>query len=309
LQRVLSTVTLLGLLVATAAAFAITEHLKLIRSPVYGTLVSKVVSPVCHCPEGKATIRVRLRRPDTVTVTIQDSARHTVATLASAERKPRSQPVYFVWNGRTDTGAVAPDGVYNPQIYLADAHRTILFPNEITVDTKAPKVLSASVGKAAFTPGGRRTVAIHYVLSGRAHAIVYLGRHRLIRGRPSRPRSTVKWAGKLDGKTVARGVYVLSVGAVDDAGNVTPRAGRKQVTVVVRFIDVTPHVLRVRAGTRFSVRVETGAPRYTWRFGKLHGSRRRSVLRLRAPAKKGTYRLVVTEHGHTATAVVRVRAK
>jgi len=42
LQRVLTTVTLLGLLVATAAAFAITEHLKLIKSPVYGTLVSKV---------------------------------------------------------------------------------------------------------------------------------------------------------------------------------------------------------------------------------------------------------------------------
>jgi hypothetical protein len=309
LQRVLSTVTLLGLLVATAAAFAITEHLKLIRSPVYGALVSKVVSPVCHCKEGKATIRVRLRRPDAVTVTIQDAARHTVATLALAQHEPRSQPIYFVWNGRTDSGAAAPDGVYHPQIHLHDAHRTILFPNRIVVDTKAPQVVSASVDHKVFTPGGHRTVAIHYVLDGRAHALVYLGRHRLIRGRPSRPSGAIKWAGKLDGSTIAPGVYVFSVGAVDDAGNVTPPAGRKDVTVVVRFIDLSPHVLRVRAGARFSVLVETGARRYTWRLGKRHGTGRRKLLRLHAPTTSGTYRLVVAQHGHTATALVRVSAK
>jgi hypothetical protein len=81
LQRVLTTVTLLGLLVATAAAFAITEHLKLIKSPVYGTLVSKVFSPTCHCSTDTAAVRFRLRRPDRVTVTIVDSRQHQVATV------------------------------------------------------------------------------------------------------------------------------------------------------------------------------------------------------------------------------------
>ena len=70
MQRVLTTVTLLGLLVATAAAFAITEHLKLIRSPVFGTLVTKVFSPVCNCSTDTAAIRIRLRHPDRVTVTV-----------------------------------------------------------------------------------------------------------------------------------------------------------------------------------------------------------------------------------------------
>ena len=53
MQRVLSTIVLLGLLVASAAAFAITEHLKLIKSPLYdpqvtnGTVNSAAVfSPV-----------------------------------------------------------------------------------------------------------------------------------------------------------------------------------------------------------------------------------------------------------------------
>jgi len=43
LQRVLTTVTLLGLLVATAAAFVITEHLKLTKSAHFGPVVPKVL--------------------------------------------------------------------------------------------------------------------------------------------------------------------------------------------------------------------------------------------------------------------------
>jgi hypothetical protein len=54
------------------------------------------------------------------------------------------------------------------------------------------------------------------------------------------------------------------------------------------------------------MQVETASKRYTWRFGKQHGSRRRKTLRLRAPGNPGTYHLVVTENGHSATAVVRV---
>ena len=55
--------------------------------------------------------------------------------------------------------------------------------------------------------------------------------------------------------------------------------------------------------------VETASKRYTWRLGHRHGERRGKRLRLRAPTTPGTYRLVVTENGHAATAVVRVRAK
>ena len=63
------------------------------------------------------------------------------------------------------------------------------------------------------------------------------------------------------------------------------------------------------AARPFRVHVETAARRYTWRLGKRHGSRHGKVLRLRAPTTPGTYRLVVTEDGQSATAVVRVRAK
>ena len=50
LPRVLSTVLVLGLLVGTAAAFAVTERLKLVPSPIIAPKVTEAFSPVCDCP-------------------------------------------------------------------------------------------------------------------------------------------------------------------------------------------------------------------------------------------------------------------
>jgi hypothetical protein len=309
LQRVLTTVTLLGLLVATAAAFAITEHLKLIRSPVYGTLVSKVLSPVCGCRESTATIRIRLRHHDRVTMKILDSGEHLVDTIASNAGQPARQHLFFTWDGRTDAGSPAPDGVYYAEVHLADAHRTILLPNRIVLDTQTPHVLSAGSAKDVLYAGPGRSVAIRYAFSEQANAVVYLHGRRIIRGRPTREHDRIKWAGTLEGRPVRAGRYVLSIGARDAAGNETPPAGRKDVTVVVRYIDVIPGRFSVRAGARLTARIQTASPRYRWRLGHRHGARRGHVLTLHAPTTPGTYRLVVAEDGHATTALVRVRAK
>jgi hypothetical protein len=308
LQRVLTTVTLLGLLVATAAAFAITEHLKLIRAPIYGTLVSKVFSPICHCSTSTAAVRFRLRHPDQVTVTIVDSDHHRVATIASSFHMKARHAHSFPWDGRTSAGTLAPDGVYYPWVHLDHAHHTFKFINRITLDTKVPAVLSASREKAVLFAGPGRSIAIRYVLSEQAHAVIYSGRRRLVVGRPTRTHGRIKWAGTIVGP-VQEGTYVLSIAARDDAGNESRLKDRKRVTVVVRYIDVAPRRIAVRAGERLTVRVETDAARYKWRLGQQHGARRGKVLRLHAPTTPGTYRLVVTEHGHSSTALVRVRAK
>jgi FlgD Ig-like domain len=309
LQRVLTTVTLLGLLVATAAAFVITEHLKLIKSPVYGTLVSKVFSPVCHCSTSKAVVRIKLRHADRVTVTIVDSQHHRVATVASGFHMVARQAHSFTWDGRTNAGTLAPDGVYYPWVHLTDSHRTLRFVNRITLDTTVPAVLSASGEKDVLFAGPGRSVAIKYALSEQAHAVVYLGHRRLVVGRPTRTHGKIKWGGTVGGEAVREGRYVLSIAARDAAGNETRPAVRKRVTVVVRYIQVTPRRIAVQSGKRLVVRVETDAARYTWRLGRQHGARRGKVLKLHAPTTPGTYRLVVREHGHSSTALVRVRAK
>jgi hypothetical protein len=316
LQRVLTSVTLLGLLVATAAAFAITEHLKLIKSPLSAALVSQVegrevsqghvlIGPTCHCETSTATLRVRLRRSGPVTVAILDSSGHSVRTIASDVHVRAKTEKLFVWNGRTDTGRVAPDGIYHASVELP--RQTFDFTNKIILDTKPPEVISATTvkRKPVLFAGPGRTVAIRYKFSGPAHPVVYLGGHQIIVGRLTNAH-VVKWAGTLGGRPLPAGRYVLAIGARDAAGNETPAANRKHVTVVVRYVQLSPQRLTVRAGHRLTVQVKTAAKRYTWRLGKRHGEHRGKVLHLRAPTTPGTYRLVVTENGQATTAVVQV---
>ena len=88
-QRLLPPAVLIGLLVATAAAFAITERLKLEQSPVYGTQISRYLSSTCGCARGRAKILIKLRQREVVTLTIRDARRGLVDTLVtgSAEMK------------------------------------------------------------------------------------------------------------------------------------------------------------------------------------------------------------------------------
>ena len=313
MQRVLTTVTLLGLLVLTAAAFALTEHLKLIKSPIYGTQVTngagvptKVFSPVCRCPNSAVRLRIRLRHHDHVTVTIVDNGGHKVATIASNVSLGARAPQHFVWDGRTTEGGFAPDGVYHPWVHLARSRHTFKFLNNITLDTTPPKVVSAHAGKGALFAGGGRTVAISSSFTEPAHTVVYLGRRRIIVGRRIKSPNRVKWAGTVGGSPLPAGTYILSVGGRDLAGNETPAGKRKDVKVVVRYVELSAARVSVRGGSRFRVHVTTAPSRYTWRLGQRHGSQRGRILRLRAPTTPGTYRLVVTEGGQSTTAVVRV---
>jgi hypothetical protein len=311
LQRALSTIVLLGLLLASAAAFAITEHLKLIKSPIYGPQVTNVFSPVCRCATDKAVIKFKLRHPDTVTVSIVDSGRNVIATLPVRVDSPAKKRLTFTWNGHTSAGTVVPNGsVFQPQVHLSHGRYTILMPNKISVDTVPPKVLSATVGgDAILIVGGPAGLPIRYVLGERAHVSVYVGGRRVILGRRTRPSGRVRWNGKVGGKRLRPGRYVLEVAAVDLAGNETPPAGRKRVVVQIRYVALSGTPRRVAPGARFTVKVRTGAPRYTWRFAGTHGIEKKRLLHLRAPAHGGRYRLVVSTHGHATSAIVNVGKK
>jgi hypothetical protein len=309
LQRVLTSATLVGLLVATAAAFAITERLKLVKSPITGTRISTVFSPTCGCARGKANISVKFRRRDVVTVSVLDSELRPFRTLVVGERVPRGRSV-FRWEGLTDFGDRAPEGTYRVQIHLEGQHRTILLPNRIQLDTTAPEVADARPNRTQFSPDGDQladSVSLQYVLSERAHALVYLHGRRIIRSRSHRARGAVVWTGRLDGTVLPPGVVTLTVGAVDDAGNVTRVADRARVRVEIRYIVLANHrITGVLAGGKILIGVSTDAERYAWRLGARKGFASGPLLRLRAPQRQGLFRLTVTENGHSDHAAVIV---
>jgi hypothetical protein len=305
LQRILSTAVIVGLLAATAAAFAITERLKLTKSPITATkIVRAYVSPRAHT---SAAVAIRFRRADLVTVTIEDSHRHAVDTLAYRRRAPRGRR-FFVWNGRTDAGTVAPDGTYRMEVHFANQHRTILIPNPILLESKLPAVLDAGVTPKAFSPDGDHqfdAVEIHYKLSEDAHVLVSVDGQRIIRGRSHKSKDKVSWGGKVNLKLLPPGTYVLDVGAVDLAGNRATTV--KHVSVTIRYIALKAKRVVVGARGRLRIGVSTDAKRYRWKLGARSGSASGAVLKLRAPSSRGSYRLTVSEHGHDAVATVVVR--
>jgi hypothetical protein len=204
-----------------------------------------------------------------------------------------------------------PDGTYRAQIHLAEAHRTILLPNPIALDTAKPQVTDARAVRGEFSPDGDHqadTVTLRYSLSKEAHVVVFLDGRRVIRGRSHRTTGKLEWGGQAAGRLLPPGTYVLTIAAVDVAGNRTPPAEDAHVRVELRYIVLAnKRITGVKAGKRFQIGVSTDAKRYRWTLGRRSGVAGGSVLTLRAPSKRGTYRLTVREHGHVDRALVVVR--
>jgi hypothetical protein len=309
LQRLLTTAILVGLLVATAAAFAVTERLKLTKSAIYGTHVSKVFSPTCGCARGRANVHVRLRRADTATVTILDARQRPISVIA-AEPLPRG-PITFRWNGLTDAGTRARDGTYYAEIHLSGQHQTIVLPNRIQLDTSPPKILDVTQNREAFSPDGDHQadfVQLRYRLSKEAHVALYLDGKKILGPTYHHPAAgEVAWGGVAVGQPLPAGSYTLELGAVDLAGNSTPVADRWRVHVRIRFVELASRRIVARGGKRFEIGVSTDAVGYTWKLGRRHAFASGSLLRVRAPQRRGRYTLTVTEHGHSSRAAVIVR--
>lgn len=311
MQRLLSTAILVGLLVATAGAFAITERLKLTKSPIYGTLVypKSGFSPTCGCARGRTSVSIKLRRADTVTVRVFDSKKRLVRTLVEGVDAKRGLN-RFRWDGRTDANVLAPDGAYQAEIHLARQHQTILLPNRIQLDTKPPEIRSAMVNRQAFSPDGDKQadfVRLTYELSKPAHVQLYLDGTRVLNTFRHPAHGSVSWNGQVHGQTLPPGTYEIELGARDLAGNSTPVGARWRFRVEIRYIRLATTRIVVPADSTFEVGVSTDAKRYAWKLGGRTGFATTPVLRLRSSQLSGRYTLTVTEHGHSSRAAVIVQ--
>jgi hypothetical protein len=307
--RLASALLVVGLLVATAAAFAVTERLKLVRSPILGTeLDRRVFSPVCGCESATVELGFRLRVADRLTVTVVDADGRTVSSLLDEERSPAG-PVTVRWDGRRDDGSVVPEGTYKPRVRLAGQRRTIELPNPMRVDTTPPDVVELAAQPLRFSPDGdgrRDKVAVRYRLSEEARAELYVGGELRVTHRRRVLEGKVDWHGLAGARGLPRGRYELSLVAVDRAGNRSDPAGA--VAVTIRYVELSRQAIRVRAGGRFSVRVATDAESFSWRLGRAGGSSVPGVLVVRAPERPGRYALVVEANDRRARANVKVEA-
>ena len=234
MRRYAPVIVTLALVAASAAAFTVTERLKLERSPITAPRFDRQFSPVCDCPTAVARLRLLFREAETVDATVVDSQGNAVRTLASGEAVPAGRHT-FLWDGRDDDGELVPDGVYRLRLRLEREGRTIAVPTTIRVDTTPPRVVLLAVRPSAFVPGssGRRSyVKVVFRSSERGQQeLIVDGEVASTSPVRARGRSSLNWRGTLDGQQVEPGSYELAVRVRDRAGNESRPAGPASVTV------------------------------------------------------------------------------
>ncbi len=150
-----------ALVVATVAAFFVTQHLKVSNPLINGSprpdpaVFDPVAGRVCVDAAGERVSFRRTRvsfylqsRNDSVIVSVVNSAGNLVATLASGRSMRVDKRSAFTWNGREgahSNGPYAPDGIYYLQVALIHAGRTFQLPAPITILTHAPHPVLSDV--------------------------------------------------------------------------------------------------------------------------------------------------------------------
>lgn len=233
IQGWLAIATVGGLMVATAAAFVITEKLKLTPSPILDTLVSKTFSPVCGCRTNSATLSFRLRRGGRVQIDVIGPGGALVRQLA--RRHFAAGFLFFRWFGRDQAGGLSRDGEYRIRVRLFSQHRTIILPNLIRLDTVPPKIERFRAEHRLVLVGKRTRV--DYSLAEVADPILLVDGQVAVVGRFAHRSGTLDWYGKINGRPVRKGLHHLALEARDSAGNISPPFA--SVTVRLRARPVT----------------------------------------------------------------------
>jgi hypothetical protein len=327
LPRFAVTVVVLVLVAGTAAAFAVAERLKLERSPVTPTDFTREFSPVCDCDTAEATLRLRFRRPETVTATIVGPSGEVVRTLAERERVDPGPHVY-TWDGRDEAGAIAPDGRYLLRLRFVDERRSILVPTTIRLDTQPPRLRAVRHRPDVISPDGDGhgdRLRVVYRTNERHTAELVVDGSRQVRTRVRAPRMRhgLQWFGRVSDESggvvervpAAKGEHAVELVVSDLAGN----RSSSEFTVRVRYIELDRSAYEVQPGGTLTFTVDTDAAEFAWYLYRPRAGRLRMPVLFQtgvteptvevpipADARPGTYILRVIEDDRRARATVSV---
>jgi hypothetical protein len=311
------------LAVATIGAFFVTQHLKVSTPLLDGfpapspAAINPVDGQVC---KGVSHRRMRvsfylLNRSDDVDVYIVDENGTIVDTLASGVHMTGgAHPVRrgFVWNGRTASGPVAPDGTYDIRVSLIHQGRSVLISNNagplpVTVQTVPPRPRVTAVTPDLIPRAGVGTTMIRYTGNeGRpGRILVYRtdlpGGPRLVKSFSARRGGASQWDGTVaHGVPAPQGTYLMGLEVTDKACNTgffpaerPPAPGTTAgAGVTVRYLAALPPLTPVPAGAPAIVYVDTRQHGYAWALRPAGGQRllaagRTAAFALHVPLRGG----------------------
>ncbi len=293
-----------ALVVATVAAFFVTQHLK-VTTPLVGGLpkpapgwISPVDGGVCKGVGHRAThMSFYLYRADDINVYVVDDEGAIVQTIASGRHMPRKVRTDFVWNGSEADGAVAPDGIYHFRVALINEGRTVIVGGAIHVRTTPPRPVITSVSPNLI-PDGSTPVTIRFRGNEDFRSLVQIyrtdipGAPRLVDSfETKRHPKQATWDGTIAGVPAPAGTYLIGLQTTDLACNTgrfpialppapgsTPHAG-----VTVRYLAAQPSLDPVAAGTTAIVDVDSRTRPYAWTLAPYGARKLLSKGRSRRP--------------------------
>ncbi len=327
--RLAPTLLALALIGATSVAFVVTERLKLERTPITAPRFTRDFSPVCDCPTARARLALTFRRPDTIDAEIVDAAGEHVRQLAR-NRQVASGVEVFVWDGRDDAGAIAPDGRYRLRLHFDRERRTILVPTDVRLDTRPPVIRVLRYRPEVISPNGDGRAdrfRVVYRASERGHGRLEVDGTVVIRSsrQAGRHPHRLQWLGTFpasasEGEAVSRvpappGDYEVVLVFTDLAGN----EARAAFPLRVRYVELDSSSYAVPAGGTLTFAVDTDVETFAWALARsADGSTGRTVasddgatartvsVRLPRGAGPGDYVLRVAALGHGDRASVTV---
>jgi hypothetical protein len=335
------------LVVATVAAFFVTQHLKVTTPLLAGfpapdpSAINPVGGGTCDGVQHRTT-RVSfylLHRSDDVDVYVIDQSGNVVDTVASGRhmrrgvRKPDGE---FSWDGRLADGGLAPDGRYYFRVSLIHQGRTVVIsnaagPEAITVESTPPLPRVSQVSPALIPTASRSATRIDF--SGNDERGGYVDLYRTDLPGPPKLAKTfglpwgrhrVVWDGLIGGVPAPAGTYLVGLRTTDAACTVgrfptsipPPRGSTSHAGVSVRYLAAQPPLDPVPAGSDAVVTVRSAVGAYRWSLRR--AGARRSIaagtasaprLSLPVPAgRAGLYELDLRSGSYRTSVPIVARA-
>jgi len=311
-------VVFLALVGATFSAFFVAQRLKGEPAVVRVGQLTQYFSPNGDGRRDANEISVRVTEADEVTLSVVDADGDEVRRLRTAVPAEPYRPLRATWDGRTDAGARAPDGLYRVRVRMRHSGRSVDVQRAIRLDTTPPRprILGVEPAVTGPAPGG-----IAFTVRGTSRRAGT--RFRVLRTGGARPvevarfarrpgRRRIRWDGWPAG--TRPGTFMVVAEVTDRAGNVgtapaelPPQPGSVpgRPGVTVRALAVSPPLTPVRAGQRARFLVDARRRPYAWSVRRV--GQRRIVARGRE--RRGEPRLALRAPGGPSGAyLLQVRA-
>jgi flagellar hook assembly protein FlgD len=294
-----------ALVVATFGAFFAAQRLK--HGP---TLVQKfnrdpIFSPNRDGRLDRESINFLIKSRDDVTVDVVDSRGDRVRRLADNRSLAAYTGLFLKWDGLTDGGRMAPDGLYRVRVALRREGRSVVVPKSFRKDTVAPAVRVVGIGPAntpgpELLPNAQGKVTIRFSAPPRKKLVTiwrtYPGPLTRVLGPDAvaDDQNSYEWDGTRHGTKLRPGTYLAVVEAQDSAQNIGSsvplRRGRGRTPLIrygqrlpptgppghggitIRYLGVQAQNAPLPAGRSATIPFDARGAKVTWSLRRAGGA-------------------------------------